>query len=447
MPEVAQRRPVAPPQAAGRSAPGPLAGAPSRRDLLGRREVLVFRLALLVVAIGVLDDAFAHREPGTSAADHLLSGLLPVAVAAALALAYPHLRAGLRAIAAISCGVLAAVAGVADGVRHVAVDGLAGDDVTAMLAGLAGLLLLALGAVTLWRSRRLDERRARRYARRALLAAAGLLGAFFVLLPIAFAIIATHKARSPVVTADLGRPYAAETLRTADGLRLAAWYVPSRNRAAVIAFPGRRGPVRHARMLARHGYGVLLLDRRGEGESEGDMNLYGWNGEGDLDAAVAFLRRRPDVDRRRIGGLGLSVGGELLLGTAARNRGLRAVVSEGAGVRSLHEHLETPGVGGVQRWGTPWLVETPALASLSNTAPPANLADLVGRIAPRPILLIRALHGNEDEVLNRVYLRRAGPPKALWEVGRGGHTGALEAVPAQYERRVVGFFDRALLGR
>ena len=85
--------------------------------------------------------------------------------------------------------------------------------------------------------------------------------------------------------------------------------------------------------------------------------------------------------------------------------------------------------------------------SPSTTAPPADLAGLAGRIAPRPILLVRALHGNEDEVLNRVPLRRAGPPKALWEVGRGGHTGALEAVPEQYERRVAGFFDRVLPGR
>jgi hypothetical protein len=28
-----------------------------------------------------------------------------------------------------------------------------------------------------------------------------------------------------------------------------------------------------------------------------------------------------------------------------------------------------------------------------------------------------------------------------------GHTGGIEARPAEYERRVVGFFDDALLGR
>ena len=68
--------------------------------------------------------------------------------------------------------------------------------------------------------------------------------------------------------------------------------MPSRNGATVIAFPGRSGPQKHARMLVRHGYGVLLFDRRGEGASEGDPNTFGWHGERDLHAAAAFLRSR-----------------------------------------------------------------------------------------------------------------------------------------------------------
>jgi fermentation-respiration switch protein FrsA (DUF1100 family) len=213
----------------------------------------------------------------------------------------------------------------------------------------------------------------------------------------------------------------------------------------VIVFPGRSGTPPQARLLARHGYGVLLFDRRGEGESEGDINLYGWNGEPDLAAAVDFLRARPDVDPRRIGGLGLSVGGELLLQTAAHTPALRAVVSEGAGARSLAEHLDTPGLGKLQRWLTPAVAQTAAVAVLSGHRPPGDLADLVRRIPPRPVLLIRALDGHPDELLNRVYAANARGE--LWEVAAGGHTGALAADPREYQRVVVGFLDRALLGR
>jgi hypothetical protein len=100
---------------------------------------------------------------------------------------------------------------------------------------------------------------------------------------------------------------------------------------------------------------------------------------------------------------------------------------------------------GAQKWLSPWLVQTAALTVLGDGGPPPDLAQLVGRIAPRPVLVIRAVHGNPDEALNRVYAAKAGG--SLWEVDRGGHTGALDAVPAEYERRVVGFFDATLLHR
>jgi fermentation-respiration switch protein FrsA (DUF1100 family) len=228
---------------------------------------------------------------------------------------------------------------------------------------------------------------------------------------------------------------------------LAGWYVPSRNGAAVIAFPGRRGPVPHARMLVRHGYGVLLLDRRGEGESEGDFNRRGWGGEPDLRAAVAYLRGRPDVSDGRIGGLGLSVGGELLLQAAAHDPGLRAVVSDGAGMRSIAEQKHMPGAPAEPvRWIAPITFETAVGVVLSDHLPPPDLADLMPRIAPRPVLLIRGMQGNEAESLNRVYREAGGPAVTLWEIVGAGHTAGISAEPAEYERRVVSFFDRALLG-
>jgi len=417
-----------------------------RRAAAWRDETLVFRLAMGAAALWVLDDAFWHREPGTSVGDHLASGVVPVAVAALVAFAYPRLRPGARALAALTAGSLMIVAGVVDGLRHVAVDRLGGDDATAILAALAGTALVVLGAAVLWRSRRLDERPLRRYPRRTLVGVAAAFGTLFIVVPVALGIVVNHKARAPVETVAVGRPYVDVALTTSDGLRLAGWYVPSRNGAAVIAFPGRSGPVRHARMLVRHGYGVLLLDRRGEGDSEGDYNARGWGGEPDLRAAVAFLGARPDVKGGRIGGLGLSVGGEMLLQTAAHDGGLRAVVSEGAGNRSVAEHKHMPDAPPEPlRWIAPITMETVAGVVLADHLPPPDLADLMPRIAPRPVLLIRGMNGNGDEALNRVYRDAGGPMTTLWEIQGAGHTGGISAAPAEYERRVIGFFDRALL--
>jgi fermentation-respiration switch protein FrsA (DUF1100 family) len=198
-------------------------------------------------------------------------------------------------------------------------------------------------------------------------------------------------------------------------------------------------------MLVRHGYGVLLLDRRGEGQSEGDPNGLGWGMDADIAAAAAFLRERPDVEHGRVGGLGLSVGGEVLIEAAAKTDLLRAVVSEGAGIRSLREAL---GVRGVSRWLTApyWAVSTGATAILSGRLPPPSLAALVPRIAPRPVLLVYAAHGQGGENLNPDYFAAAGEPKELWRIPDSGHIGGIDARSGEYERRVVGFFDRALLG-
>jgi dienelactone hydrolase len=200
-------------------------------------------------------------------------------------------------------------------------------------------------------------------------------------------------------------------------------------------------------MLIRHGYGVLLFDQRGEGRSDGDPNAFGWSAEKDFNAAIAFLAARPDVGRGRIGGLGLSVAGETLLQTAAHNADLRAVVSEGAGNRSVREIRDMP------TNATYWLnlpshvVLTGAVATFANEAPPANLRHLVAAIAPRAIFLIAAGHGVDSEVLNRRFYADAGQPKTLWEIPEAGHTGGLRTRPREYEQRVVGFFDRRLLAR
>jgi hypothetical protein len=416
---------------------------PSTARRLRIREVDVARATLVVVALAVLDDAFVHREPGTSMLDHLAGGIVPAVAAVGLAILYPRLRSGARAVVALVCGSLAIVAGVVDGLRHVMVDRPAGDDVTALLGLSAGVVLVALGVTILWRSRRLDERPLRRYARRALVAIVAIVVCYFLVLPVGIAIVVNHKARSPVAAADLGAPYRDIAVTTEDGLALAGWYAPSRNGAAVIVFPGRTGPVRHARMLSRHGYGVLMLDRRGEGESEGDYNARGWGGEPDLEAAIDYLAAREDA----VGGLGLSVGGELLLQAAARDERLHAVVSEGAGHQSLADQLQTPDVPKAIRWLSPMTAETAAGIVLANRMPPEGLVDVMPRIAPRPVLLISGGRGNADEELNAVYRTAGGATAVHWEIPRAGHTGGLAAAPDEYERRVVGFFDQALLGR
>jgi uncharacterized protein len=409
------------------------------------RESSLFRIGIGLMALHVVDDSFVQPEAGTSATDHLGSGLVPLALFALAAVGYPRLRAGARAVVALALGAFGVGMG-AEGWHYAREVGASGDDYTSLLAIPAGVLLLGVGVVTLWRSRRRDERLPRRYLRRALVGVAGLIVGLLVVYPVIYSYALTHIGRPVVPAPSLGAAFEEVSFTTDDGLELEGWYVPSENRAAVIAFPGRKGPQQQARMLVRHGYGVLLFDRRGEGDSEGDPNALGWDGDRDLRAAIAFLRNRADVDPERIGGIGRSVGGELMLETAAETDALKAVVSEGAGIRSVREATETELAAG---WlAVPvWAGITAGTAVFSNHAPPPNLKNVVERIAPRAVFLIYAKGGQGGEELSQDFYESAGEPKEVWEVPEGGHVGGLDARPRQYERRVIAFFDNSLRPR
>lgn len=404
------------------------------------RDVVVFRCATGIVGVHAIVDSFLATEPGTGADDHVLRGSVSLALLAVAALAYPRLRAGGRAALSFALGMLS-LEGAALAIADARGVGARGEDWTGFLLLPAGLALCAVAVALLWRSRKPGRWR---YLRRVGIGVATVVLAYWLLLPPAIGILATHRPRAAVERADLGRLYETVTLRTSDGLELAAWYVPSRNGAAVVSYPTRQGKLPQARMLARHGYGVLLVDARGYDGSEGAPNLFGWAGAKDIDAAVAWLRARPDVRDGRIGGIGFSVGGEMMIQAAASNPALRAVVSEGAGVRSVREHL----LRGPRGWLSlpESALETVAVAVMSGTAPPPSLTDLVPRITPRPLFLVYAGHGQGGEDLNPRYFRAASEPKMLWKIPEAQHVGGLEARPREYETRIVGFFDRALRG-
>jgi hypothetical protein len=89
-----------------------------------------------------------------------------------------------------------------------------------------------------------------------------------------------------------------------------------------------------------------------------------------------------------------------------------------------------------------WSLSTVGTALFSSDLPPRALAELSAEISA-PALFIHATPGQGGESLTPSYYEAAKGPKELW-AAPGGHTGAIDAAPEEYERRVVGFFDRTL---
>jgi hypothetical protein len=219
---------------------------------------------LLLIVIHVLDSGLLHIEPGVGPAEHASAVLVPIAAAMLAGWALPHLRPLAQAALVLTAGLLAVTEGGLE-LAHVTTSGMNGDDLTGLVVLSTGVVLLVIGAARLWSGRDRRGRRAQVLARRAAWSLVMGLVTYPVLSPVVWSLAAVNLPRHPVAGADLGHPIEDVHLKSADGLLLTARYVPSRNGAAVMVSPS--SSTAHARLLADAGYGVLLVDNRGQGEA------------------------------------------------------------------------------------------------------------------------------------------------------------------------------------
>lgn len=249
--------------------------------------------------------------------------------------------------------------------------------------------------------------------------------------------------------ADFGVDHETLDLVTADGIRLAAWYLPGTRRAAVVVSSGyRRHPGEVLGIgvaLQREGFHVVVYGWRGTPGSGQAAHTLGVHERHDLEAAVNAITAR--LGAVPVGLLGYSMGGAVSISVAADDPRITAVCTDSAfadpqtligdHVRSV---LRVPAA----------VVMTPAIA-LAARRTGARLTDFrpllaVSRIAPRPLFLI---HGEYDTTVPihhaELLYAAAGDPKEFWRVPGVGHVGAYFADRSEYVRRVLDFFEDALL--
>ena len=266
--------------------------------------------------------------------------------------------------------------------------------------------------------------------------------------------LVTHPAatrnQADKTPADYGLPYEDVTVTAVDGSTAVGWYVPTQTGAVVIAQHGYKADrdemLNEAAMLQGHGYGVLITSVRAHDGSAGEMITFGRGEMLDLDAWYQFLLSRPEVDPDRIGALGNSMGGMLVIQYAARNPAIRAVVANSA-FSSLNDTVAT---SVTYFTGLPPFPFAPLIVWWAERETGVRAADIdttvwIRALSPRPVFLMQ---GGADIIVNadsgqRLYAA-AGEPKELWFEPDLGHTQFDTARPAEYERRVTGFFDQYL---
>jgi len=351
-----------------------------------------------------------------------------------------------RGTTALVAGIVGTVTGAGVAGGHLGKTGLDAAAVAAAIVLVTGIVLLVWGATTLIRAipgwwRLL-----------AVPAAIALL--WFVLFPLAMAGIAANRAPAPLgsaTPATYGLAYQNVGVRTTDGVRLSGWYIPPRNGAALVVLPGsgsnRSAVLGQAAVLARHGYGVLLADPRGQGLSGGHAMDFGWWGDQDIAAAVSFLGRQPGVQAGKIAVLGESMGGEQALAAAGADPRIRAVVAEGATGQQLADRGWLPqGIDGVLQRGMEWVQYT-AAGLLSGAPRPMSIPDSLRAAAPRPALIIAAAAKPDEPIAARWFQAHSPATVHVWVVPHAGHTQGLATAPQQWETHVISFLNATLTPR
>lgn len=263
---------------------------------------------------------------------------------------------------------------------------------------------------------------------------------------------------------DYGLPYLEVIFPSRDGLRLHGWFIPSErsplppladddwsgdSKGTVIFCHGRFGSkdpdLKYAPFFREAGYNTFLFDFRGHGRSEGEYSSFGYYERLDLLGAIDLLQSK---GISRFGVLGFSLGGVVGIATAAQSRPIVAVISDG-GFAQSRKVVEA----GSRKKGLPTLLAAlivPLMLWIAGRRLGCDLSEAdslrwVDKITPRALLLI---HGAEDPYVSVEDVRRlydaAGEPKELWIVSEAGHRQVDEVRPAEYRRRVLGFFDRYL---
>ena len=231
-----------------------------------------------------------------------------------------------------------------------------------------------------------------------------------------------------------------------NGTPLRGWYGHSAHtRVCLLLLHGVRSHrgemLGRAEFLMKHGYSVLLFDFQAHGESLGDAITFGYREAENIEAAVAFVRKR--TPETKLGAIGFSLGGAAVLLSSVVHE-FDALILEAvyptikqAIANRLRMRFGVPGV-----WLTPLLTRQ---LQWRLHVDPDQLTPVLAMPRVRCPLLI--IGGTEDQRTRQEdtasLFDAASGKKELWLIPGATHENFHLAVPKAYEQRILTFLANA----
>ena len=238
-------------------------------------------------------------------------------------------------------------------------------------------------------------------------------------------------------------------LLTADGVSFGAWHFRQPGSPQTVIVSGghkgqRQGALGISVALWRKGFNVITYSYRGMPGSDAAPVTFGIKEVLELQAVIAFARKR--IPNARIGLLGYSMGAVVSLLGAAGEPGVQALVLDSPFsdlrlllVENVRNASKLP--GGPFVWLAGVMLWLRTRCRLSECRP----MDVLSSLEPRPLFFI---HGGADATTSVNHSRRLYDayrgPREIWIVQGAPHTGAYFADRPLYVERVAGFFARHL---
>lgn len=236
-----------------------------------------------------------------------------------------------------------------------------------------------------------------------------------------------------------------------DGDHLDAWLLPGTQRAVIVLFAGyardHYRTWRYAQFLKPDGYTLLAVEfRSGRATNRKPTTLGAYERE-DAEAVLAWLARRPEYRKARIGLFGESLGGATALAAAADHPEVTAVVVDcpfASGELAVRDAFAC-------QLGMPAWPFAPLAVTFGRLATQRDFAGLDARAAlralgTRPVLLIQTARGDRFSVEQvRALEGAAGPGVEGWTVTDSRHNAVWLDHRREYEARVRAFFAAHLL--